>query len=114
MFKIIKNKNIQLDMALSFSSMFMLCFYAPLELYFSNRDEFWFDIYILVPILLFVFIVFFLLSMLFLAGLRKFVRSERRDIIVGAYFVFLVCSYVQGNFLTGYLPPLDGRYVSGK
>ena len=40
---------------ISFACSFLVCLYAPLELFFSNRDEFWFDIYVLGPIVLGMF-----------------------------------------------------------
>ena len=47
---------------------FMLCIYAPLELYMTNIGEFWFDIYVLFPICA----VLFLLAMV-VSGIVEFV-----------------------------------------
>lgn len=40
---------------LSIVTCFMLFLYAPLELLFLNQDEFWYDAYLLIPIMFFVF-----------------------------------------------------------
>lgn len=41
---------------------FMVLFYAPLELYFNNKNEFWFDFYTMIPVLLTMFLVTAVLS----------------------------------------------------
>ena len=56
---------------LSIVTCFMLFIYAPLELLFTNQDEFWFDIYILVPIMSVVFGIVCAISILAFALLRK-------------------------------------------
>ena len=50
--------NINSGIWLSAATCFMLFLYAPLELLFTNQDEFWFDAYILVPIMFVAFAVF--------------------------------------------------------
>lgn len=54
---------------------FMLFLYAPLELLFTNQDEFWFDAYILVPIMFVVFCLICVISILVLALLIKLKKS---------------------------------------
>ena len=43
---------------LSVAAGFMLFLYAPLEIYFNNKYEFWFDFYDLIPLCLLMFAVF--------------------------------------------------------
>lgn len=89
---------------------FMLFLYAPMELLFINQDEFWFDVYILVPPMLVVFGIGFLGGVLLFFLLRK--RSEKLyGGVLAAGFAGLIGLYAQGNFLTAGLPPLDGETI---
>lgn len=89
---------------------FILAVYAPLELWVTNQSEFWFDqMDLLTPIIL-VFAacsaggigVFFLLRT---AGKRWYCAG------LAFGFAVLIGLYVQGNFLAGSLPPMDGTEV---
>lgn len=95
---------------LSVAVCFMLFLYAPLELLFTNQDEFWFDAYILFPVMAAVFAVSCIFSILVLALLRK-TGMKLYQIGVTLYFIVFLCLYAQGNFLTAGLPPLDGETI---
>lgn len=89
---------------------FMLFLYAPLELFFSNRDEFWFDVYILLPVLIITFLAFTITSI----GILRFlyivhIKLYQAGLVI--YFIAFICSYIQGVFLVSNLPPLDGTAV---
>lgn len=86
---------------------FLFCVFAPLDLYFQNKEEFWFDVYTLLPVVLLMFFVFALAGSLLLAVLF-YVNQRCYQCVWIAGFVLFLCSYIQGSFLTGNLPPLDG------
>lgn len=95
---------------LSIVTCFMLFLYAPMELLFTNQDEFWFDVYLLVPVMAVIFGIACLGSILVFWLLGKW--SERGYRIgLALYFVAFICLYVQGNLLTGSLPLLDGKPI---
>lgn len=90
---------------------FMLFFYEPLNLYSSNIGDFWFDINILFPII----IVWFLLAFLLLSLFFIIVRMINKKVYAFFIFCFLVgtiCTYIQGNFLIGSLPSIDGEWIN--
>ncbi|MBD5504989.1 MAG: LTA synthase family protein [Lachnospiraceae bacterium] len=95
---------------LSIVTCFMLFIYAPLELLFTNQDEFWFDIYILVPIMSAVFGIVCVISILAFVLLRKWNENIYRIGLV-IYLIAFISLYIQGNWLTGNLPLLDGEPI---
>lgn len=95
---------------LSVATCFMLFLYAPLELLFTNQDEFWFDAYILVPIMFAVFCLICVISILVLALLIK-LNEKVYWLGIMLYFIFFIGLYFQGNFLAGGLPSLDGGTI---
>jgi hypothetical protein len=103
-------KELKSGILLTLAAGFMLFLYAPLEIYFSNKSEFWFDIYILFPVLLVLFLIFVIAST---AAFGVLYLLHRRLYQVGlvAYFIGFVCTYIQGNFLVLGLPPLAGSPI---
>lgn len=95
---------------ISFACSFLVCLYAPLELFFSNKNEFWFDIYVLGPIVLAMFFAAAAVSMIVLAVLYL-INKKIYHIGILLEFAGLVCTYIQGNFMVGNLPPTDGTEV---
>ena len=95
---------------LSVATSFMLFLYAPLELLFTNQDEFWFDAYILAPIMLVVFVLVCIFSVLACMLLAKLsVKAYQVGLVL--YFAAFIGLYIQGNLLTAGLPPLDGETI---
>lgn len=95
-----------LTLALSF----LLALYGPLELYFTNIREFSFDFFVLFPALCKLFLLLAatgLLAFAFCYALH--IRLYDTILVIAA--VSFVCTYVQGMFLSGHLPPLDGREI---
>lgn len=95
---------------LSFALSFMLFLYAPLELYFENKKEYWFDIRQLFPICLLMFLVMFAVSFLVMALIRL-INTKLYYAATAVYLIVYLCTYVQGNYLVRNLPPLDGTPV---
>lgn len=95
---------------LSAATCFMFFLYAPLELYFTNKDEFWYDIWVLFPIMCCVFFLFTAICIVGFAVLRKCSKKLFHVALLFLFIVF-VCSYVQGNYFIKYLPVFDGRAI---
>lgn len=92
---------------ITLSGCFMICIYAPLDLYFNNKNEFWFNTGILVPQLIRMF------CMIAPVVLAAFLicRLINRKLYNGVLFVSVtafICSYIQGNFRIKNLPAMDG------
>lgn len=90
---------------------FLLTVYGPLELYFTNTREFAFDFSALFPVLLKLFLL------VTAAGLLAFsfcyaLHIRLYNVILVIAAVGFVCTYIQGMFLSGHLPPLDGRAIN--
>lgn len=106
----VKVKEIADAIWISTAVCFMLFLYAPLELLLTNQEEFWFDGYLLTPIMLVVFLITCLSSILVFALLRK-LDGKLYRIGVMLYFAGFIGLYVQGNFLAAGLPSLDGEPI---
>ena len=92
---------------ITLSGCFMVCIYAPLDLFFNNKNEFWFNARILVPQL---FRMFCMIAPVVLL-VYLICRLINRKLYIGALFVStaaFICSYIQGNFRIKNLPPMDG------
>lgn len=95
---------------LFFSFGFMLLVYSPIELYFTNKDEFWFDFELLFWPMFFTFLLFLLISSIILFLIFKYSRRLYNVLNVFVFSAF-ISAYIQGNFLVKNLPPLDGREI---
>lgn len=89
---------------------FMLFLYAPLELLFTNQDEFWFDVYILFPLMLVAFGIGYGVGIMIFAVLGR-LHEKLYWIAVAVGLSGYLGLYVQGNFLTAGLPSLDGEPI---
>ena len=93
-----------LDLAASF----MLAVFAPLEAFFSNEEEYWFDLSHLLPVVLTTFVISFLL--LALLSLMAD-RAKWRDSLYTLGLFLLVFLYVQGNYIPRPYGVLDGAAI---
>ena len=97
----------------AFWVMISICFlvfvYAPLEMFFNNQNEFWFDLSVILPYVLILFLVGVVIGSLFciLCGRSKALLK----IFIGFEMVILFATYIQGTFLVEWLPELDGADV---
>lgn len=102
---------------ISFVFCYMLFIYEPLMMYGTNKDDFWFDFGIMIAPTLVIFAVFFFVAAAVLTGLyflcRKFSKEVKpyRIVLVLLFAAFLAL-YIQGNFLAGHLPALDGSEIN--
>lgn len=103
-------KDITAGAALSAAVSFLLGVFAPLEIYFHNQQEVWFDLYSLIPLAAVLFAAGTLAGCAFYAFLLL-LHPYAYQAGVAAGFVCLACLYVQGNFLAGSLPALDGSEI---
>lgn len=97
-------------LVLSLTCSFFLFLYAPFELYFSNKSDFWFDFYSMIGIdlALFVGCAAFIYLLLFLSNL---IHPILYRVIYCAGAICFFCLYIEGNFLAKDLPMLDGRDI---
>ena len=100
-----------LILSITFSFMFLL--YEPIILYANNPSDFWFDFYDMFPLLIQGFIAISLILFLsctiiyiFCAKLIK--RKILYYYIIAIIFCVFIITYIQGNFLSGSLPGLNG------
>ena len=96
---------------LSFAMSFMLFIYAPFELYFTNKEEFWFEAVDLIPVSGVLFAGLFCASLLGFFICAK-IHEKLFRVAYILYAIAFFCTYVQGNYLIGKLPPLDGTVVN--
>jgi hypothetical protein len=97
-------------LALTLALSFLLGLYAPLELYFTNKSEFHFDALTLLPVLAALFVLLALVGgMVF--TLCRLISRRLYDGALTLAMVAYLCTYVQGMFLVGKLPPLDGTAI---
>ena len=90
---------------------FLLFLYAPVDLYCSNIDEFWFDFDVLLRMAVMMFgISLVALTLLYLLAAWIHPYLYRIGLAVGLAVLLITC--VQGNFLVGNLPVLDGTSIS--
>lgn len=89
---------------------FMLCYYAPLEVYMNNQDDFWFDFNIINPEIQKLTIVIF--GMLSLSMLICYLINRKlyRGLLVLGLST-LVILYIHGNYYCYSLPAMDGTEI---
>ena len=104
--KIIKDTKAGLFISLCFS--FMLMIYEPLNIFVSNRSDFEFDIYFFFPLLLVQAVVCFLILYL-LFFIARLINKNVYKIFTIILLILLIFSYIEGNYLAGSLPGIDGE-----
>ena len=98
---------------LSITISFMFFIFEPITMYATNPDDFWFDIYNIMPVLvpswfvfsLYVFTPLLLCYIVFKGFLKK---PGIYYVITSAVFCIFLITYIQGNFLAGSLPGISG------
>ena len=95
---------------------FMMFVYEPITMFLNNPNDLWFDINILLPVVGVLFVicllVVFIIYLLTYFVTKKVIRKDKifkYSLIVG--FVLLITTYIEGNYLAGMLPSLDGGAI---
>lgn len=100
---------------LSFVIAFTIFIYEPIVLYASNKTDLWFDFKSMLKPMILLFIILFAFIMLFYAVINKFSKKKKvYNVILVISFITFFASYIQGNYLIGDLPPLDGTTIVWK
>lgn len=95
---------------LSVAICFMFFMFSPVEMYLTNKNEFWYDIYVLAPIMACVFLIFTAICILGFFVLYKW-NDKLYRVALFILFITFICSYVQGNYLIKYLPVINGTTI---
>lgn len=89
---------------------YMLCYYAPLEIYMNNKIEFWFDYSVLQPQLLELCWTFLRIGFLIVIACYVIHKKVYQGALCAGVSA-LVILYVQGNYLASNLPGMDGSEI---
>ena len=93
---------------------FMLVIFEPISLYANNTNDFWFDLYDMLPELLPAFVIlavgsFLIFGLIYFISFKLFKNPAIFYILSLLFFAFFIITYIQGNFLSGSLPGLNGN-----
>jgi len=102
------NKEILL---LSFAISFMIFIHEQINIFSSNIDDMWFDIYHLLPMILIEFIGVFIAISIVLYLIKKY-KKKIFKILYLIIFSLFISLYIEGNFLTKFLPSLEGNVIN--
>ena len=96
---------------------FMLWFYEPVVMYMLNVHDFWFDLHIIIKPIMEMFLgVFIVLSLLFTLIYylnKKYAKTLTvYNICLVLFLALFIALYIQGNFLAGHLPSMDGTDIN--
>ena len=89
---------------------YMLCYYAPLEIYMNNKIEFWFDYSVLQPQLLELCWTFLRIGFLIVIACYVIHKKVYQGALCAGVSALLIL-YVQGNYLASNLPGMDGSEI---
>lgn len=91
--------------AAAFSFMFFV--YAPLEMYITNKKEFWYDYSVISPYV-YKYGIYAFLAILacFIVSYILYDKLFRAELTAG--FIAYVILYIQGNYLAAVMPPMNG------
>lgn len=89
---------------------FLIIIYAPLETLFSNKNEFCFDLQLLLPYMLLTLAILLFPVCMIIICVEKKSRTLYKVLTI-ASFVILLDFYIQGNFFVKNLPSLDGTLI---
>ena len=103
----LKSKKINAILVIS-AFIFNILIFAPLEIYYTNKNEFWFKIKDFLPITIVVSIVILIFLTLLLLILKK---KDKKQILIKAIFALTTGLYIQGNFLNFGYNVLDGSKI---
>lgn len=101
---------------ISFVSGFMFFFYEPFTLYATNRDDFWFDVYIMILPTILLFMLYIIIAcgiytLIYFVNKKYFEGKKIYETAVTIGFALLIGFYIQGNYFIGGLPSLDGTKI---
>lgn len=95
---------------------FMMFIYEPITMFLNNPNDLWFNMEILLPVVGALFSICLvgvvIVYLLFYFVTQKLVKKEKLfkySLIIG--FILLITTYIQGNYLAGMLPTLDGTTI---
>lgn len=102
---------------LSFVICFMLFVFEPITMYSSNIDDLWFDFSMMIFPLIKLFLVTFIGLSLFYSTVyfifsKKLKKPKIYQILLVISFILFIVSYIQGNYLAGNLPVLNGKKIN--
>ncbi len=88
--------------------------YAPLDIFISNRSEFWFDLYEFFPPVLVMFLLIFAGMFLINSVIYLLYRKHKKLYggIILLELALFICLYIDGNFLVSALPEVDDVAVN--
>ncbi len=101
-----KKSNIFQWAALAFEFSFMLCLFAPIDIFFANKDEYWFTFGQLMSVTAIAFVAIFSVISVCLWGLSKI---KVFNYIYAACTCVLLYLYVQGNDIPRNYGVLNGN-----
>ena len=110
-----KFKDLIFPTIVSFVLSFMLIIYEPIITYAANTDDYWFSFKTLISnnlllfLILFCVVVIFSLIVYILTLLIK--KRSLYNLYLVLLFVAFIATYIQGNFMAGSLPTLDGSPI---
>lgn len=91
----LKKNNIIIIASITFS--FMMGFFGPIEFYFSNIYNVWYDIYNILPMCIITSALMF--AALLLIGVALNSESKKGKIYIYVLCVLTICLYIQGTFI---------------
>ena len=109
-------KNIIPVLILAFTVSFMLYVYEPIFTYSANIEDFWFDYKLMIPNILLYFIILFsalIIVYIIIYAISYILTKKDRffKVILIISFMVYIFTYIQGNYLIGSLPSLDGTAI---
>ncbi len=101
---------------LCFIFCFMLFIYEPIMMYATNMNDFWFDFGIMFIPVLKIFLIIFLIGIFGITFVYLLSTKLLKNInwyygCLMIVFIIFFATYIQGNFLIGNLPGLDGSII---
>lgn len=101
------NKEISGMILIIFTFIFNISIFAPLEMFYTNKNEFWFEVNDVLPVIIVISIILF--AFLFLLGIL--LKDKKRNIFIKILFGLMLGLYIQGNFLNLGYKVLDGSEI---
>ena len=110
-----KFKDLIFPTIVSFVLSFMLIIYEPIITYAANTDDYWFSFKTLISNNLLLFLILFCVGVIFSLIVYILTLLIKKRSLYNLYLVLLfvafIATYIQGNFMAGSLPTLDGSPI---